>query len=162
MLNLFSPIWESAARLERVLVGYLLAVEPSVSGLMVGLLFAGVITGSRLAKFSHPAKPRVSLLVRHCSSAFIVWPSWLMLIALVILAGLIVSLAFSLGWQLSVWGALKVHLSAIAAGAIAGAILGGLGYYHWIPGVERPIGVGVSEPVPKSCRLYDPEKYFRV
>jgi hypothetical protein len=162
MAQTFTPILESAARLERDLVGYLLAFDPAIAAAIVGLLLAAAVMGSRLAKFSHPARPRLSLLVRHGACCFICWPSWLVLIALLVFTGLVFALGWSLGWQESVWLALKAHFYAVAVGAVAGVILGGLSYYYFIPGMERPMAVGVNEPIPHSCGIYDPEKYFRV
>ena len=150
------------AGFERALLIRLVSIDPWVCAVVLGLVLVFWIAGWRLARFSHPAHARWSLLVRHLAKVFVLWPAHVFLIIAVLVMSLVVGLALCLGWQADVWGLLSHHLKFAAMGLACGALLGGFLYYWLIPGFEQPSPTGFQEKSPVAHKSYDPEKYFHV
>jgi hypothetical protein len=121
------------------------------------------ISGWRLTRFSHPGYPRWSALLRHAASVLILWPSFICVAT--VFVGCLVLFALSLNFGLlnAVWDLLRQRTHALEWGVAAGSLLGGLFYYHLIPGWEMP-GKTAAAPdaVMTATGKYDPERFFRV
>ena len=121
------------------------------------------ISGWRLTRFSHPGYPRWCALLRHGARLFILLPSLICVVT--VLVGCFVLFALSSHFDLlhKVLDVLRLRTQALGWGAAAGLLLGGWFFYYLIPGWEVP-GTTVAAPdaVMAATGNYDPERFFRV
>lgn len=125
------------------------------------LLFLQLVAW-RMARFSHPAAPRWSLVIRHAIHPLLLWPTFLSIASLVFGWLLLLVLGNHFGVFTQIWEAVRFHLIATGAGAGTGLVVGALFYYWLIPGWETPASSAADADASiAQLRGYDPERYFR-
>lgn len=115
----------------------------------------------RMSRFSHPAAPRWSLVVRHAVQPLLLWPTLLGIASLLLGWMLLLSLGHHFGVFDEIWKALRFHFMGACVGAGVGLVVGALFYYWLIPGWEAPASsTADADAAIAQLKGYDPERFF--